>query len=62
MYTHNVEFVFDHMVLLTSVWALEPDLSDETIIETAEKTLMQHYKLDPTVWYVEDVIVHRGDQ
>jgi|APGre2960657373_1045057.scaffolds.fasta_scaffold04682_7 hypothetical protein len=61
MYTHNVEFVFDHMVIITSVLANEPDVSDETIIESAEETLMRHYKLDPVVWFVEDVIVHRGD-
>jgi hypothetical protein len=61
MYTHNVEFVFEHMVIITDVWSLQPDVSDETIIDMAKDSLIKYYKIDPEVLYLQDVILHRGD-
>jgi len=61
MYTHNVEFVFERMVILTSVEVGEPDVSDDLIIDIAEQELKNYYKIDPAIWYVQDVVVHRGD-
>ena len=58
MYNYNVEFVLEAMVMITSVQLNEPDLSDEFIIEEAKNTLMDYYKIDPEIMYLQDVIVH----
>ena len=58
MYNYNVEFVLESMVMITSVSFDEPDLSDEFIIDEASDSLKNYYKIDPTVLYLQDVIVH----
>ena len=58
MYEYNVEFVLEAMVIITSVSFDEPDLSDEFIIEEARQSLINNYKIDPEVLYLQDVIVH----
>jgi hypothetical protein len=58
MYNYNVEFVLEAMVIITSVSFDEPDLSDEFIIEQARQHLVNSYKIDPEVLYLQDVIVH----
>jgi len=58
MYNYNVEFVLEAMVMITSVSFDEPDLSDEFIIEEARQHLINSYKIDPEVLYLQDVIVH----
>jgi hypothetical protein len=58
MYNYNVEFVLESMVIITSVSFDEPDLSDEFIIEEARQHLVNSYKIDPEVLYLQDVIVH----
>ena len=58
MYNYNVEFVLEAMVILTSVSFDTPDLSDEFIIEEARQSLINNYKIDPEVLYLQDVIVH----
>jgi hypothetical protein len=58
MYNYNVEFVLEAMVMITSVSFDEPDLSDEFIIEEARQHLINSYKIDPEVMYLQDVIVH----
>jgi hypothetical protein len=58
MYNYNVEFVLEAMVIITSVSFDEPDLSDEFIIEEARQHLVNSYKIDPEVLYLQDVIVH----
>ena len=58
MYNYNVEFVLEAMVMITSVSFDEPDLSDEFIIEEARQNLINSYKIDPEVMYLQDVIVH----
>jgi hypothetical protein len=56
--TYNVEFVFEHMVIITTVEVDESDVSDEFIIDEASNSLKNYYKIDPTVLYLQDVIVH----
>ena len=58
IYNYNVEFVLEAMVMITSVSFDEPDLSDEFIIEEARQHLINSYKIDPEVLYLQDVIVH----
>ena len=58
MYNYNVEFVLEAMVIITSVSFNTPDLSDEFIIEEARQSLINNYKIDPEVLYLQDVIVH----
>ncbi len=58
MYKYNVEFVFERMVILTDVELNEPEVSDDFIIETATQELKNYYKIDPSVLYLQDVIVH----
>jgi hypothetical protein len=58
MYNYTVEFVLERMVIITSVELDEPDLSDEFIIDEAKKTLIDYYKIDPEIMYLQDVIVH----
>ena len=62
MYNYNVEFVLEAMVIITSVSFNTPDLSDEFIIEEARQSLINNYKIDPEVLYLQDVIVHERDQ
>ena len=61
MYNYNVEFVLESMVIITSVYFDTPDLSDEFIIEEARQSLINNYKIDPEVLYLQDVIVHEMD-
>ena len=56
--TYNVEFVFENMVIITTVEVDESDVSDEFIIDEASNSLKNYYKIDPTVLYLQDVIVH----
>ena len=58
MYNYNVEFVLEAMIIITSVSFDTPDLSDEFIIEEARQSLINNYKIDPEVLYLQDVIVH----
>jgi hypothetical protein len=58
LYNYNVEFVLEAMVMITSVSFDEPDLSDEFIIEEARQHIINSYKIDPEVMYLQDVIVH----
>ena len=58
MYNYNVEFVLESAVIITHVSFDEPDLSDEFIIEEARQNLINAYKIDPEVLYLQDVIVH----
>jgi hypothetical protein len=60
MYNYNVEFVFERMVILTSVEIDEPDTPDEAIIEIARHSLLDYYKIDPETLYLQDVIVHEA--
>jgi hypothetical protein len=46
------------MVILTDVELNEPEVSDDFIIETATQELKNYYKIDPSVLYLQDVIVH----
>jgi hypothetical protein len=61
MYEYNVEFVLERMVIITDVSFNEPDMSDEFIIETARQELINYYKIDPNVLYLQDVIIHERD-
>jgi len=68
--TYNVEFVFERMVIITTVEAEESIIADESainfyqkptdesIIELAKDSLISYYKIDPEVLYLQDVIVH----
>ncbi len=44
--------------MITHVSFDEPDLSHEFIIEEARQHLINSYKIDPEVMYLQDVIVH----
>ena len=57
LYNYNVEFVLEHMVIITNVSFDEPDLSDEFIIEEARQHLIGYYKIDPEVLHLQDVNV-----
>ena len=68
--TYNVEFVFERMVIITTVEVNESIIADESatnfyqkytdesIIELAKDSLISYYKIDPEVMYLQDVIVH----
>ena len=68
--TYNVEFVFERMVIITTVEVNESVIADveainfyqkytdESIIELAKDSLISYYKIDPEVLYLQDVIVH----
>ena len=58
MYNFNVEFVFEHMVILTSVEVFKQGLDEEDIVNIAKDNLISYYKIDPEVLYLQDVIVH----
>jgi hypothetical protein len=70
---YNVEFVFERMVIITDVEVEESmiadenatnyyaKVSDETIIDTARQELINYYKIDPNVLYLQDVIIHERD-
>ncbi len=58
MYNYNVEFVFERMVIITTVEVDEPIVTDEFVIDEAKKTLADYYKIDPEVLYLQDVIIH----
>jgi hypothetical protein len=61
MYQYTVEFVLEHMVMIVSISLDEPDLSDEFITEKAREILENYYKIDPSVLYLQDVIVHNWE-
>jgi len=65
LYWYDVEFVFEHMVILVNVGFPTPpdelDNTDEYVIEQARQTLINRYKIDPEVLYLQDVIVHERD-
>ena len=61
MYNYDVEFVFERMVIITNVEVKEPDLSEDDVINLAEETLKGYYKIDPSVLYLQDVIVHEWE-
>jgi len=58
MYEYTVEFVLEAMVIITSVSFEVPPFLDEVIIEEARQHLINSYKIDPEVLYLQDVIVH----
>jgi hypothetical protein len=70
---YNVEFVFERMVIITDVEVEESmiadenatnyyaKVSDETIIDLASQALKDYYKIDPSVLYLQDVIIHERD-
>ena len=60
MYNYNVEFVLEPMVMITSVESKFP-LDDDDVIDLAVDKLKSYYKIDPTVLYCQDVIVHEED-
>ena len=66
MYWYDVEFVFEHMVIITNVGFNNPvdedAFEDETVIAKAKQFLIDFYKIDPEVLYLQDVIVHERDQ
>lgn len=63
MYNYNVEFVFEHMVIITNVFFSTPpdelEDVDAYVINLAEDTLKNYYKIDPEVLYLQDIIVHK---
>ena len=65
MYFYDVEFVFEYMVIIVNVGFNNPpdelDNTDEFVIEQASQTLINRYKIDPSVLYLQDVIVHERD-
>jgi len=65
LYFYDVEFVFEHMIILVNVGFPTPpdelDNTDEYVIEQARQTLINRYKIDPEVLYLQDVIVHERD-
>ena len=67
MYNYDVEFVFEHMVIITGVgFSKMPDEHaddyDDYVIGLAKETLINYYKIDPEVLYLQDVIVHEWEQ
>ena len=66
MYFYDVEFVFEYMIIIVNVGFNNPpdelDNTDEFVIEQASQTLINNYKIDPSVLYLQDVIVHERDQ
>jgi len=65
LYFYDVEFVFEHMVILVNVgFATPPDElgdTDSFVIESATDKLIDNYKIDPSVLYLQDVIIHERD-
>jgi len=65
MYWYDVEFVFEHMVILVNVgFPTAPDEledKDSFVIESATDVLIDNYKIDPSVLYLQDIIVHERD-
>jgi hypothetical protein len=65
MYFYDVEFVFEYMIIIVNVGFNNPpdelDNTDEFVIEQASQTLINNYKIDPSVLYLQDVIVHERD-
>jgi len=66
MYFYDVEFVFEHMVIITNVGfntmpEEHADDYDDYVINLAEETLKNYYKIDPNVLYLQDVIIHERD-
>jgi len=65
LYFYDVEFVFEHMIILVNVGFNKPpderEDTDEYVIETARQSLIDNYKIDPEVLYLQDVIVHERD-
>ena len=73
MACYDVEFVFEHMVIITNVEVNEsiiatPEATNfyqkhdhDSIIELAKDSLISYYKIDPEVLYLQDVIVHERD-
>ena len=65
LYWYDVEFVFEHMVIIVNVGFNNPpdelEDTDDYVIEQASQTLINYYKIDPTVLYLQDVIVHERD-
>jgi len=65
MYFYDVEFVFEYMVILVNVGFNNPpdelEDTDDYVIEQASQTLINNYKIDPSVLYLQDVIVHERD-
>jgi hypothetical protein len=57
------------MVILTSVEIIAVtdsqgnhlEIEDETVINLAKDDLINYYKIDPEVLYLQDVIVHEVD-
>jgi hypothetical protein len=53
------------MVILVNVGFNNPpdelEDTDDYVIEQASQTLINYYKIDPTVLYLQDVIVHERD-
>jgi hypothetical protein len=53
------------MVIIVNVGFNNPpdelDNTDEYVIEQARQTLINRYKIDPEVLYLQDVIVHERD-
>ena len=66
LYWYDVEFVFEHMVIIVNTGFPEPpdEQDDEKafVIEQATKELIANYKIDPAVLYVQDIIVHEWEQ
>jgi hypothetical protein len=56
MYEYTVEFVLEHMVVITDV-SFDERPTDEFIIEQARQHLIGYYKIDPEVLYLQDVNV-----
>jgi hypothetical protein len=65
LYFYDVEFVFEHMVIITNVGFNNPvdedPFEDQTVIAKAKQMLIDYYKIDPEVLYLQDVIVHERD-
>ena len=66
LYFYDVEFVFEHMVIIVNVgFPTPPDELEDTdsfVIEWATDVLIDNYKIDPSVLYLQDVIVHEWEQ
>ena len=66
LYFYDVEFVFEHMVIIVNVgFATPPDELEDTdsfVIESATDKLIDNYKIDPAVLFVQDIIVHEWEQ
>jgi hypothetical protein len=65
MYFYDVEFVFEHMIIIVNVGFNNPpdelEDTDDYVIEQASQTLINYYKIDPSVLYLQDVVVHERD-